>query len=161
MTYTWREELAWAAGFWDGEGSTSIVKRDNSLVASISQVDDEVESLHRFQNAVLGIGKIYGPHRQKNMNHRSFFNWHAYGGSKVQAVIAMLWPFLGNIKKEQAAKALKSASWKGEGMCQSNKHLLEKVGITSTGRCRECHNIAKKLSYYRVKDRNLALTGGI
>jgi hypothetical protein len=124
MAYTWREELAWAAGFWDGEGCTSIHKQGNNATASVHQVDDEVESLYRFHNAVLGVGKIYGPYQAKKGNHQPYFSWHVSGGSKVQAVIAMLWPFLGNIKKEQAANVLKSASWRGEGMCQNNKHII-------------------------------------
>jgi hypothetical protein len=54
-----REELAWAAGFFDGEGSFSWTMPAAFGWAVINQTNRA--SLERFKRAVAGLGKIYGP----------------------------------------------------------------------------------------------------
>ena len=49
-------ELAWAAGFWDGEGCT--YRSPRQWFMEVNQT--EVTTLERFMAAV-GVGKIYGP----------------------------------------------------------------------------------------------------
>ncbi len=93
-----REELAWAAGFVDGEGCFYSASSKRYPRLSISQNDKEV--LERFQESV-GLGKIYGPYPP-----RPDFEYRLNGLEKVQAVIAMLWPWLSGKKKEQAKKIL-------------------------------------------------------
>ena len=70
---------------------------------SVSQKDRRV--LDRFL-AVVGIGRIKGPYTQKGSTHCPMFQWVAYTFEEVQAVIAMLWNWLGPIKREQARNAL-------------------------------------------------------
>ena len=57
-TSTEREELAWAAGFFDGEGSTILTtktdKRLGQLSLSVAQSADP-ETLYRFRDAVKGL----------------------------------------------------------------------------------------------------------
>jgi len=52
-----REELAWAAGFFDGEGSFSWTEAAAFGCTVINQANKE--PLERFQRAVAGLGKIY------------------------------------------------------------------------------------------------------
>jgi hypothetical protein len=52
----WRQDLAWAAGLLEGEGSITVCGGTPRLGLKLS--DEEV--LRRFAG-ILGVGKIYGP----------------------------------------------------------------------------------------------------
>jgi hypothetical protein len=104
-------ERAWAAGFFDGEGCTTIT--GNYLRVEVKQVD--LRGLARFHAAVHGLGTIIG---EKPNIHR----WYAYSLTALEAM-QCLWPFLGDAKREQflrqwdlllakrKAKGLKPISW--------------------------------------------------
>ena len=96
-----RELLAWAAGFFDGEGNAQLNKKSYPRV-QINQLDREV--LDRFTEAV-GVGKVYGPY-QHNSHKNSYFQYQVNGFERVQAVMAMLWPWLGSAKRSQFAAVL-------------------------------------------------------
>lgn len=103
-------EIAWAAGFYDGEGSVSCTANNGNpqtrIQLSIGQKNDRGEIaavLERFKKAV-GVGKIY----RKTRNDKEI-NQHQYLISKaedVQAVINILWPFMSYKKRHQAANAM-------------------------------------------------------
>jgi hypothetical protein len=95
-------ELAWAAGFFDGEGNSNSSGR--TFAMRISQVHREV--LDRFCAAV-GAGKVYGPYPAKQENRQPQYRYEVAGLSARQ-VYEKLRPFLGTVKKEQADKA---AAW--------------------------------------------------
>lgn len=106
-----REELAWAAGFFDGEGCTHVhnIRRKTGkhykyAAISVGQTDESRESLLRLQ-ALFG-GTIY---RHKDVNHQL----RIHGYEKVQAAVAMMWPWLGTIKREQAARVLEEVRTHG------------------------------------------------
>jgi len=103
-----REELAWAAGFFDGEGCFSYVKADGWGVVAIGQTNRE--PLERFQRAVAGLGKIYGPYEPKQRDGRwcrkPQWVYRAHRRNDVQAIAAMLWFKLGSIKRRQATAVL-------------------------------------------------------
>lgn len=97
-----REEIIWAAGFFDGEGHSSFAayrKKYPSILVDVSQRDRRV--LDRFRAAVMDVGKIYGPY--KNGMH----SYRTSNFKNCQAVIAMLYQFLSPIKKEQCLNALR------------------------------------------------------
>lgn len=102
------DELAWAAGFFDGEGST-FARTDRArpgyrrLVTSVPQAgaDRPPEVLVRFQRAVA-VGTI-GPRDVDGV-----YCWRT-SGSDAQATIALLWPYLGTVKRRQARSALRHA----------------------------------------------------
>src|SRR5712692_211737 len=60
-----REDLAWAAGFYDGEGCTLTVDPERLYpwigVTQGGSLDGPPEVLVRFKRAVGGIGHIDGP----------------------------------------------------------------------------------------------------
>jgi hypothetical protein len=94
-------ELAWAAGFFDGEGSTlytSTQKGRYHLRVMVWQKDQR--PLHRFQ-AALELGSIYGPYiKQKDMSV-----W-VVSCAKAEEALEKLWPYLSEPKREQAISAL-------------------------------------------------------
>ena len=106
-------ELAWAAGFFDGEGYARLrtTQRPNGkyrhAVLAVAQID--IRPLERFQNAVLGLGKIngpYGPYPSQTKNSSPQYRWETAKFEHVQAVVALLWNFLSEPKKEQILKSI-------------------------------------------------------
>lgn len=102
-------QLAWAAGLFDGEGTTMAAARTGRpgyfrLEMSVPQCGHGVmpEVLLRFQVAVLGMGNITGP------NDDDMYFWPAASFSEVQATVAVLWPHLGLVKRAQAAAAMRT-----------------------------------------------------
>jgi hypothetical protein len=96
MEHTWREELAWSAGFVDGEGS--FHSGTYRPIFGCPQVDPRV--LERLQSSLLGLGKIYGPYER--VGRKPIWRFQVTGTFQVQAVVALLWEFLSEIKRDQA-----------------------------------------------------------
>jgi hypothetical protein len=100
-------ELAWAAGFFDGEGNTRIHHdsrwKSSRIFVSLSQV--EREPLDRFCTAV-GVGKVYGPYggpSEKSPNKQPHY-MYAVWGIGAEVVVGQLIPYLCTAKTEQALK---------------------------------------------------------
>lgn len=130
-------ELAWAAGFFDGEGSTH--SNQPSLQLTVGQVN--LDNLHRFMAAIgatsgLGKPKTY-------QNRKPFSQFRVYGAKAIRA-INLLWPYLGKEKQMQAVRAMliygsrSVAPWRGGPLC-SRGHLFSVVGMTGNRGCRACH----------------------
>lgn len=104
-----RTELAWAAGFFDGEGST-MIHTDASrpgylrLEVAVPQVghDGLPAVLLRFHRAIGGLGRIGGPERDDLYECRSSVRLEAL------AIVALLWNDLGAVKRRQANEAIKA-----------------------------------------------------
>jgi hypothetical protein len=60
------------------------------------------EVLLRFQAAVLGMGSITGPDAD------DLYHWRAGGAAEAQATVALLWRWLGRVKRSQAAAAIRA-----------------------------------------------------
>jgi hypothetical protein len=114
-------ELAWAAGFFDGEGSTCLC--NNSLRLQVSQ--NELEPLERFRVAV-GVGKINRRWRTNGFKDRwNYMYW--VGGANAKTALDLLWPYLSSIKRRQALKAfnkIKQNPW-------SKPYTREELGAAS------------------------------
>ena len=101
-------ELAWCAGFFDGEGCTYVYlrrfKRSKSvwaIRAQISQVD--IRPLLRFKEATK-ISKIY----KRLKNGREINELIALTFEEVQQCMILLWPYLSEPKKEQYKRNLEN-----------------------------------------------------
>ncbi|KKN48386.1 hypothetical protein LCGC14_0653330 [marine sediment metagenome] len=107
-------EIAWAAGFYDGEGSVSCGSNNGNpqtrIQLGIGQKNDGdkiAAVLERFKKAV-GVGKIYRKTRKGKE-----INQHQYLISKekdVHKVINKLWPFMSYKKRYQATTAMAKLS---------------------------------------------------
>lgn len=93
-------DIAWAAGLFDGEGSTSVLKAQRDKYAyirmSVSQKDRRV--LDKFQS-IIGVGRIY------KANKRPIHSLDIYKQEDVENTLNLLWPHISELKKEQAIKA--------------------------------------------------------
>jgi hypothetical protein len=107
-------ERAWAAGFFDGEGSVSVggrhfesnAYRQPSMEIPQSSAHGVPDSLVRFQ-AVVGAGSITGPHPPRNPWARlPSYRWELGGHRKVEMVAGLLWLWLGSTKRSQIEWAL-------------------------------------------------------
>lgn len=105
--HTPASELAWAAGFFDGEGSTTartfkLRPGYRQLAIGVPQAghDSVPLVLVRFKRAMAGMGTIGGP------DSHSIYVWRILGREQVHAALALMWPFLGDVKREQAARAI-------------------------------------------------------
>jgi hypothetical protein len=93
-----RTELAWAAGLFDAEGTTSL-SQGRYLRAALPQkgATGVPEVLIRFRRAV-GVGQIYGPTKLL------VYQWVTTSPVKSVQAIAALWPWLSSVKRAQALR---------------------------------------------------------
>lgn len=93
------EEIAWAAGLFDGEGSITHTRRD--LQVSLKNTDLELVS--RF-DAIVARGGIYGPYEHSGRDgfvRKPFWTWVAQGDAAHEAV-ELLAAWLSRRRLEQA-----------------------------------------------------------
>lgn len=97
---TQETEIAWAAGFFDGEGHSHF--RNGCFSVSITQ-SKNCEVLLRFRSAVGDLGRVSEPHYcTPNPNPRWTYSVH---GKNAILVMQRLWPHLGTVKRNQAQTA--------------------------------------------------------
>jgi hypothetical protein len=109
--HTRRRELAWAAGFFDAEGSVMTSAYPRLELAQASETGAPHSSLLRFHQAVLCLGRVTGPRSLNNAWSRlPQFRWEASSFEAVQAVLALLWNDLGPGKRADARRAFAARS---------------------------------------------------
>ena len=102
-------ELAWAAGFFDGEGSVGCYETENGskfrsprLNLQVCQTSPDV--LIRFANAV-GVGRVRGPYGPKAANSSPYWSYGTEAFQNVQQVVASLWPMLSQQKRDDIRRS--------------------------------------------------------
>lgn len=98
-----REEAAWLAGLFEGEGWICVQNRNAALGAQMS----DLQVLENFQK-LLGCGNI---HQRKlhAPNRKPQWTWRVCNFQEVQATIAYMWNGLGTRRKARAKEVLKFA----------------------------------------------------
>jgi hypothetical protein len=91
-----REELAWAAGLFEGEGTVSY------NATAIFMCDED--RLRAFRQA-LGFGTV-GPHTKRRNQRQPQYKWYAQSFEGVQATAALLWEWLGPRRRAQFKRFL-------------------------------------------------------
>lgn len=103
------DEVAWAAGFFDAEGTASSSQRlqrpsrERQMAVYQGGRDEIPEALLRFQRAVGGRGNITGPYRER------LFHWTTRKHTAFDEVMTMLWPWLSECKRAQLQRATEGA----------------------------------------------------
>ena len=103
-------ELAWVAGFFDGEGyigaGGSPGRRTIEMSIGQASIDELPETLTRVAR-VLGVGHLRGPRMLANpWSKLPQYVWCAKSFEDVQFAVALLWTWLGPVKRAQASDAL-------------------------------------------------------
>lgn len=99
-------ELAWSAGFLDGEGSFGTYKESSSTSKyryRIQCAQVHREPLDRLQ-AALG-GSVRGPYGPYKTTKQAYFQWAVHSDEAVNATY-LLMPYLSSVKSEQATAAM-------------------------------------------------------
>jgi len=93
-----REEIAWAAGLFDGEGTIQV--RPNGVWLQMSMVDrDLVERFHR----VAGAGGVCTSQRPGS---KRLYIWHLGKRAEVQRLLQELLPWFGERRAAKAQEGL-------------------------------------------------------
>jgi hypothetical protein len=108
------EELAWAGGFFDGEGSTYLEKHRTHpgyfypvlYVPQSAEVGVAPELL-RLKAALSDLGAISGI-RQDSPDKKPYRRWRIVTTMKAQIALHLLWPFIGDVKRAQAQVVMKT-----------------------------------------------------
>lgn len=102
-------ELAWAAGFFDGEGCTSIATNRNYAFhhkyPRLGLTQKHPEVLERFKQAVSGVNKIH------KVNNREEYRYITQSYPEVKRILNLLWPYLSTLKKEQAKQVFSESTY--------------------------------------------------
>jgi hypothetical protein len=102
-------DIAWAAGFWDGEGSFIADNRSCVVSLQVSQAGDEGHALlARFARALGQPATIYEGWR-KTERHKPAYKVHIIGERAVRAY-ELCKPYLSETKKQQAEGRI--AAWR-------------------------------------------------
>ena len=164
-----REELAWAAGFFDGEGHVGFIHTKNTigLLLEISQAEKSAMLLDRFKMALGGAGKVTALRQEKRPNAQPQARFVTQSPEYVQFIIAAMWCFLGLTKREQAQVAFlkynsamqfsnRAALCWIRGKCRNGHDLtLPKAVLICGGirRCRKCDSVRCKTYRIRLRER--------
>lgn len=111
MTYEQLDlDRAWAAGLYDGEGSTSPFrgpwvhgKARIYVRCHLGQKDPGV--LLKF-HSIVKVGSI----RERVMNRAPFHDWTCQTMKDVLTVENLLWPHLGEVKRNQLRRAIEATT---------------------------------------------------
>lgn len=109
-----REHLAWFAGILDGEGCISVHRTRGRIyprvtVGQAGAFSTPPEMLLRLVS-YTGIGRIYrARNRHSKPNQKPHWQYEANGFEATQAVVAMVWQWLGEVKRDAARVALRLA----------------------------------------------------
>jgi hypothetical protein len=149
-------ELAWAAGFFDGEG-TAYLCQSNRIYYHFRLALPQVERgpLERFQAAVGGAGIIGGPYKPSSGGGRPIHRWRC-NSVQGKEVLKKLWPYLCEVKRAQATKALAGEIRKFDKAPGSRTHCpqghaydLRNTAFSKRNgdrHCRKCDAIAHQQS---------------
>lgn len=104
-----REQLAWAAGLFEGEGCFNAHRRADgkfSVQARLAMTDEDV--VRRFAD-VIGVGCVYGP-MARGPGRQATYDWSLGDAREVRAVITLLLPWLGSRRKAKALEVAEIAA---------------------------------------------------
>lgn len=98
-----REDLAWVAGVFEGEGCFSFHEKSRAISACISMTDlDVIETV----KSIIGLGTIVSVKPGK-VGWKPQWKWAVNSFEDVQAVAAMLWPWLKSRRRVKIKSVLK------------------------------------------------------
>src|SRR5215831_1091860 len=121
------EDIAWAVGLYEGEGSASVNNRDRTPVVNLSTTDlDTIERFHR----IVGVGRI-GTYRPP-LPRKPLYQWSVTKSDEIIQVLNLFIDsgYLGSRRLEQANKVLvRAREIKPHRNKRRDLALLVKLGL--------------------------------
>ena len=97
-------DVAWAAGFFEGEGCIKAQKNGRFEVLSLNNTDKDV--IERFVN-IVNYGNLCGPYTtKKKPTYKPYWSWAVGKKAEVKRILEMFLPYLGKRRKQRAEQAL-------------------------------------------------------
>lgn len=97
-----REDIAWVAGFYEGEGTCG--RYGNKYILRISSADKE--PIARVART-MGFGVVRGPFNYSSkLSKKPYYCYQLHLFEYVQAFLAMVFPWLSPRRQEQACDCL-------------------------------------------------------
>jgi hypothetical protein len=90
---TKKELIAWAAGFWEGEGTICCTANN----WSIQLKNCDTQMLERFMT-VVGTGKIYA---EKRVVGKPIFVWQTGRSDDIYRITGLFWKYLSDRRQDQ------------------------------------------------------------
>jgi hypothetical protein len=128
-----RYELAWAAGFFDGEGWAALDRREKRRTgqphARVNQADPNgvPQVLVRLQTALGGLGRIGGPYVEEG--RIDLYRWEVSSRGDVELLHHFLAPWLGDVKLRAFATALERPSARSRAATPTDEWRAWAAGV--------------------------------
>lgn len=151
-----REQFAWAAGLFEGEG---CFYGDKGKQPAATLVSTDLDRIQLFAQ-IVGIGNVVP--RKKLEGRKQAYHWQVNSFEKVQHVAAVLWEWLGPRRKAKAVEVLrvhrgrppkngiKTHCKRGHSYSAENTY-----GFDGRRYCRMCNSINSKTYYHKKQKYNL------
>jgi hypothetical protein len=104
------EAAAWAAGFFDGEGTINVEGHPRRLAVTMeipqASATTVPETLERFCR-IVGAGKVLGPRIVPSpWSKLPQYRWQLKRFAEIERVVALLYPYADIVKREQMTRCV-------------------------------------------------------
>jgi hypothetical protein len=153
------EEIAWAAGLFEGEGSISLMqqrgRKSVGVIMHMGSTDPDVTA--RF-HAIVGVGNVTIRDRP-DPRHKRVWVWQSAAIDDVRHVARLLAPWLGARRSSRlheviAAYEAAPARRISKTHCPQGHEFTAENTLRINGkhrRCRECNKVAQRKQTVRRK----------
>lgn len=153
------QQIAWAAGLFEGEGFL-CTHRGTAIRAGLSMTDRDV--VERFA-AVVGCGHVRLKEPQRG-HWKAQYLWNVCRVDDVRELIHAFWPYLGERRRKRAAELLAHAEKNlgatgerthcpaGHPYDEANTYITPGLGYR---RCRACHAVRSQARRDAARAREL------
>jgi intein/homing endonuclease len=139
-----REDIAWFAGLFEGEGTIVLPSANNSTSMAIFMTDrDVLERIHE----ITGTGSVRGPYYDKRgSNRKPIYKWATNKHADVVRLLLAIYPLMGERRRSRIADATNRLTDFHRGNLlkknQCKKGHIGRMRPTSKGgrMCQECWN---------------------
>lgn len=101
------QEIAWAAGIWEGEGCWNAFRRPTGKMQVQSRLAmSDADVIDRFA-AIVGFGTVRPRSQLKaHPDWKPMFEWYTQRRDSTARLIEMFWPYLGERRRAKAQELL-------------------------------------------------------
>ncbi len=122
-------DMAWAAGLFEGEGCITIGRSTSDIIYPRLQLAMNDEDIVRRFHSIVGVGTVYFK-PSKNPKHGDTWVWRTGSFHHAQAVICMLWSYLG-LRRTARAKEVLTMAKESEVGRQRHKYFDRRTTPTT------------------------------